>query len=260
MGATPDPEADYHSDSFLWQKEALLNAAVAALPEEIENVVIIDADILPPLETWIADIEEALEKYPVIQPWDRCRILAESGKEQSCRASVARGIELKDKRASNFTMYHPGYAWAFRRTFWTEGPGLYTLCPVGGADMLLALAVQGLPALYQAWPGNQETFTYGWAIGVKSWMGKEKCGCMESMIDVLFHGDLAQRKYLSRFAMLENFDPARDLNIPAQSGPIEWSASAKQDKPEMVAAIASYFGARQEDGPEPFPLDSPPTP
>src|SRR4029079_13310383 len=55
----------------MWQKERLLNLAVAALPAACTKVAWIDADILFAEPNWAAETSRRLDDFPIVQPFDR---------------------------------------------------------------------------------------------------------------------------------------------------------------------------------------------
>ncbi len=234
------------SGSILWQKEALLNAVVAQLPPEYTKVAILDADVLLP-DGWYEATSAALDTYPIIQPWSRAII------EEECRPSVGKGASLRDKRASNWGCYHPGYAWAMRRDFFTTGPGLYQNAIVGLADGLLALAttdsVVSTHRQITALSDVCQNDIAGWIKAVRDWHGKNRLSCIKADIEVLTHGETKNRRYYEILELLRDFDPATDLVPQTVSGPLEWSESAKADKAQMIWSIGQYFDGRLEDGP-----------
>lgn len=252
------------SRSILWQKEALLNAAVSRLPDHITKVVILDADVLIPDAAWLGQVSELLEECAIIQPWSRVAFLDESGKEKACMASVGKGFARKDPRAANFNVYHPGFAWAAKRTLWTEGPGLYENCIVGSGDELLATAVTGTELPDKGESVEDHAAKQAWVDAFRKWNSGGNFGFLRADIKTLWHGEYKNRQYKARHLILADFDPATDLKPKTTPGPVEWSDHARTYKPELLQAVADYFGQRLEDSafikppapkPDPVPVD-----
>ncbi len=242
----------FQSRSILWQKEALLNAAVHRLPPEYDKVAILDADVLLP-PGWYGATVEALDKHPIIQPWSRVSNIHEDGtKAPGCRASVGRGVSIGETtRLMEWSSYHPGYAWAMRRDFWTTGPGLYQNGIVGLSDGLLALAC-ACPAVFthpQLEPVSHamRDDVARWMGGVHQWQGTGALGCIRKDIQALTHGSRQNRRYFERLALLADFEPQEDLLARDTPGPLEWSPAARRGKEDMVREIAIYFDGRKED-------------
>lgn len=240
----------FKSDSILWQKEALLNAVVAQLPPEYTKVAVVDADVLFP-DGWYAATSAALDESPVIQPWSRVTVQG----DEACRASVASGaVRGPSPRLANWRCYHPGYAWAMRRDFFTSGPGLYQNAVVGFADGFLALALTSPRQAmldhpqFHALPEAVQKDVLAWADKVIAWQNGRPVGAVKCDIEALPHGSREDRKYYDRLALLTDFNPAKDLAKQTAPGPLEWSESAREDKPAMIEAVAGYFAGRNEDG------------
>jgi hypothetical protein len=244
-----EPAGSHFSKSILWHKEALLNSAVARLPDHITKVVILDADVLIPDAKWLADTSALLDECQIIQPWARVAFLDKDGQEKACMASCGKGFARKDSRASDFNVYHPGFAWAAQRSLWTDGPGLYERCPVGSGDELLATAATGAELSDKGESAADRAAKNEWIAAFRKWNSGGNFGFLRADIKTLWHGEYKNRHYKSRHALLVDFDPATDLDEDGAPGPVEWSEYALREKPDMVRAVADYFGMRLEDGP-----------
>ena len=252
----------FRSDSILWQKEALLNAVVASLPAKYTKVAILDADLILP-EGWYEQTSKALDVFEIIQPWSRVTILDGEGESSACMASVGAGVCRGDTaRVNKWGCYHPGYAWAMRRSFFTKGPGLYEYGILGLSDGLLALAATagpiGMANHPQIVPLSEKARSEAmeWAGKVFEWQ-KGRLGSIRADITALYHGEHKDRRYMQILELLNDFDPASDLASKAKTGPLEWSESAKETKWPMIQACADYFGQRLEDKPIPEPEGDP---
>lgn len=240
---------DFISASIIWQKEALLNAAVARLPGAIKYVVIIDADVLIDDDKWLEKLKESLNNHSIVQPWKRGIFLNADGEEQGLMASCGYGNSLDDPRASNFRVYHPGLIWAFRRNFWTIGPGLFDLCPVGTGDVLLANAlISSTPNEIDATNQMLSEKMRQWENDLSIWLQGERIGYVDADVKTLYHGEFKNRKYASRVELAKDFDPSTDIKPRTEPGVIEWTDYARENKATMIEGIAGYFNARLEDG------------
>ena len=59
----------YASGDVMWQKERLLNLAVAALPPECEQVLWVDCDVIFQRTDFVEAISRELEQIPLVQPF-----------------------------------------------------------------------------------------------------------------------------------------------------------------------------------------------
>lgn len=241
------------SRSVIWQKERLLNLALALLPKECTKVAWIDCDILFTNPGWALQTSKLLEHFPVLQPF-------------CCVSRLPRGSEWvlsdNERRASLGAVYQrdplavwsgdinrhgePGFAWAARREV-LDSTGLYDACVTGGGDHLIAHAMHGYlnaPCILKTITARHFEHFYKWASKFhQSVLGR--IGFVEGSILHLWHGQLSNRKYSQRHIDFKTFgfDPAKDIRV-GTSGCWEWAS----DKTEMHDWVARYFADRKEDG------------
>jgi hypothetical protein len=246
----------------LWQKERLLNLALRRLPDDCNHVAWIDADVVFLDRDWAKCAEQALEKFPLIQPFrERCNLSRvaqlSSGNNGGCdslRNSVAYKIGMGGANADDLGNSEApltrdstaGLAWAARREL-LEAHELYDACILGSGDRAILCAAMGsfesgLNAVGMR--GRQVEHYLAWAEPFYRAVGG-RVGFVNGRALHLWHGDLTNRRYaqrhegLSRFA----FDPFSDIVLDA-SGCWRWNGS----KPEMHEYVKAYFESRKEDG------------
>jgi hypothetical protein len=106
----------------LWQKERLLNVAVAALPKRCTKVAWLDCDVLFENPDWAVEVSDLLERVPLAQPFQHSIRLPRGDDcykgrgviyEGFCAACLARpGVFL----TGQFERHgHTGFGWAARR-------------------------------------------------------------------------------------------------------------------------------------------------
>ncbi|MCB1098797.1 MAG: hypothetical protein KDN22_24710 [Verrucomicrobiae bacterium] len=116
----------------MWHKENLLNLLVDALPPEYDAIAWIDADVWFQRHDWYEATCRALEEHCVVQLFDSVALTGEDGRLTARVDGAAARGEVALGRTT------PGYAWAARRSLWTEGGGLYDRAFIGGGDTLNA--------------------------------------------------------------------------------------------------------------------------
>jgi hypothetical protein len=248
------------SGSVMWQKERLINLAVARLPESCRKVVWLDGDILFTNGDWVMETSRLLEEHRAVQPFEIAAWLPRDGagrlNEYAGKidrlphkpGSALTMRHLPDKRELLFhpEMVHPGFAWAARREI-LEKHGLCDRLILGGGDYVNMLAMYFDPAVL----GRPDT-TGGLAAGeIAGWMDGFHggfCGDVayaEGAVLHLWHGDLANRNYLQRYGILRDcgYSPRTDIALNAD-GCWEWSSG----KPELHRRVIEYFASRREDG------------
>jgi hypothetical protein len=245
----------------MWQKERLLNIGIRALPRECDRVAWIDCDIVFEDEHWPAAANAALDRHPVIQPFDVSKELqpdaatdaVEFGRTYlTCRSlacglaigEVEPGIMLAPDKRGLGSM--DGLAWAAHRDL-LERCGLYDACVVGGGDGAIAAGVAGNFQDfidYLLLNARRREHFLAWAHSFHDAV-RADLGFCPGTIYHLWHGDLADRNYRERrmrFAEFD-FDPFSDIAVD-RNGAWRWSS----DKPLMHRFVKDYFGTRFEDG------------
>jgi hypothetical protein len=242
----------------LWQKERLLNVAIAALPADCDKVVWLDADVLFADDDWVTKTARALQRHVVVQPFSRSARLLEgetsididvlpvgSG-EHEVLHGMAYGVAAKGlgSLARYLVHGHSGYAWAARRSL-LERHGLYDANVVGNGDLTIAHAMFGGSRYLRT-----ERLSERAALHVRRWADafhedvRGSVGFVEGTVYHLWHGKMADRRYIDRLDVLieHDFDPERDLCHAG--GAYRWASS----KSALQAVCREYFERRREDG------------
>jgi len=248
---------------LLWQKERLLNLAVAALPAECEQVAWLDGDVVFLQRDWAQRVSKALEGNALVQVFER---VFEPGPLDLCddplqavdgvpyRGALTAGLcegrydlRVLDRIGSGTRLgYSMGHGWAAHRELLAEC-GLYDTLVLGTGDKAMAAAafgrVEGLIRSIGLSPGHADHLRAWAAPFTRAVAGA--VGYCENTIVHLWHGDLANRRYATRYDDFERFafDPRADLRI-AESGAWCWSSA----KAPMHAYVRRYFEERREDG------------
>ncbi|MFO0849445.1 MAG: hypothetical protein U0871_12945 [Gemmataceae bacterium] len=238
----------------MWQKERLLNLALARLPAGCPKVAWLDADLLFDNTDWAAETSAALDRWPVVQPFDRAVRLARGSLAEEPGATSYPGFAAVYGRhpqhllSGDFARHgHTGFAWAARREVLADG--LYDACIAGSGDHMMAHAFCGdwdstcVDRIIGA-AGRHRAYFARWASAVYSRV-RGRVGFVPGAVLHLWHGEVADRRYVDRNRELAGFgfDPARDIRIGA-SGCWEWASR----KPALHRWAADYFRHRQEDG------------
>ncbi|WP_033921934.1 hypothetical protein [Sphingomonas sp. 37zxx] len=249
-------------DVTLWQKERLLNLAIAALPAACDKVVWLDGDILFENPDWVGQTASLLDRHPVVQPFDRAvwltpdtvtppehppRGLGEGCEMPGMAATMASGGERQRLLADYFNHGHPGFAWAARRTILAKHP-LYDRHILGGGDVTIAHAIFGDRDYWRGLNMACRDMTAAEIAAMGSW-GRAFHGAIDGSIGYvpgrvrhLWHGPLAQRGYRDRWKILRqaDYDPLRDVAVDADRQCLRWAS----DKPVLHRQVAGYFQQR----------------
>jgi hypothetical protein len=251
----------------MWQKERLLNLALARLPRACTKVAWVDCDILFEDREWVRRASEALEALPVIQPFTFAARLKHRGQTsyssdaEECRGFGSVCAEAPERiTAGDFDRHgHTGFAWAARRD-WLARHGFYDACMSGNADHLMAHAMCGdwtsgcIDMLLGSAPSAYRGHFERWAARVAADV-RGRVGAIPGRVVHLWHGDLAERRYFLRARQFQSFDfdPDRDLRVGAD-GAWEWSTC----RPTIQHWARAFFTLRNEDGAFNFVRDAAP--
>lgn len=242
----------------LWQKERLLNLAIAALPAECDKVVWLDADVLFEDSSWVAKTADLLEHHVVVQPFSRsARLLAGetsididklpigSG-EHEVLHGMAYGVAHKglDSLRRYLVHGHSGYAWAARRSLLSKH-GLYDANVLGNGDLNIAHAMFGGSRYLKTdrLSTHAKRHVERWADAFFADV-QGSVGFVEGTVYHLWHGKVADRRYIDRLDVLveHDFDPERELCH--DGGAYRWRGS----KHGLFQVCREYFERRREDG------------
>lgn len=228
---------------LMWQKERMLNIGIESLPADVDRVAWIDADILFLNPKWIELADAALDRYDLIQPFEKIHFLNQNYQIHASNQSFASA--LKKDLLDGKKWFSTGFAWAARRESIAE-TGLLDIDVIGSADADMAFA----------WSGRQMDSRLNYlyntelATAVCEWTDRqtiktpEQFGYLPIEAVHLWHGNRNNRRYLPRLkALTENeFDPRTDIALD-DNGLWKWNS----DKPNMRERVAFYFQQRQDD-------------
>lgn len=243
----------------MWQKERLLNLAVAALPADCTKVAILDCDLVFGSPDWAQRTSAALDEVPLLQPFSHAYRtppgwtadgLTDPGDYVLHAAAwlIESGMTVDDalRGIGNDIGCAHGLAWAARRELLAEH-GLYDASIVGGGDTCLFRAAYGYMGLVV------ERFRLDrpharhyrdWAEPFYAAVGG-KVGYAAGHLYHLWHGSVDDRRYMERHETLAGFafHPREDVAL-SDSGAWRWNTP----KDDMHRYLESYFGSRHEDG------------
>lgn len=242
----------------LWQKERLLNIAIAHLPTECEAVAWLDCDVAFEAIDWETRVVNALEQLSLVHLYSHRVNLAQNVMPEEAPAEdgtpsaiylLARG-EARDadfSRAGTPARGRStvGLGWASPREV-LDRHGIYDACVLGGADRAIVAAALGrfelgIKALKMS--QAQARHFLAWARPYHDTV-RARVGNIEGRCFHLWHGKLNDRRYEQRLEPLRQlgFDPSSDIDI-AENGLWQWSS----DKFALHQHARSYFAGRNED-------------
>ncbi len=247
----------------MWQKERLLNVAIAAVPEDVENVAWIDCDVIFASKDWCQAAEKALTSDRIIQLFSEVRYLDRSSTESLIFDSVpelvrlSAGSQLVNSEFKDVCLVKPasadapkvpwpanGFAFAAKRSIICESK-FYDHGILDGNDILFLCAIYAEFEIAMDRLNHNEMqrrHYLKWGQRASELFGG-RVGHIPGTIYHLWHGDLANRNYMGRHRLLAGFDPDRDIQREPD-GAWLWSDPCS----ELAQNVKNYFKSRKEDG------------
>lgn len=256
-----DPANPQHlqlrTSSELWLKENAINLGVARLPADWKYVAWVDADIAFVRDDWANETIHALQHYKVVQMWSEAQDLSPDHELHQKHQSFAwcwnhlpqdptpSGPYYYAPKRGGKWMWHPGYAWACRRSVWDALGGLLDVCPLGAGDMHMAWGMVGEIERSIDRRMHREYIDH-----LRQWGQRAQAavnldiGMVPGLILHHWHGPKAARQYATRGQILtqEQFSPLKHLYRDWQG---LWQIA--ETHPKLRNRIREYFRQRDED-------------
>jgi hypothetical protein len=239
----------------MWQKERLLNLALSRLPSDCSKVAWLDCDVLFENPDWAVGASRTLDYCPVVQLFETAIRLPRNhsfydGEGDAWRsfASVY-GERPNQLLKGDFASHgHSGFAWAARRDVLHEH-GLYDACISGSGDHMMAHGFCGdwESSCIDRILGNNNPHRRHFSQWCKRTYKnvRARVGCVSGALLHLWHGDIDNRRYVTRNRELAalGFDPYHDIRTNG-AGCWEWA----RQRPALQKWAERYYAGRKEDG------------
>lgn len=240
--------------SALWHKEALINAAVAALiPNDWRAVAWVDAEVVFDNDAWAVETLHALThgQADAVQPFSHFTWFSGASSMRSIAAEIASGGHYQRTLLGDaINAGHFGFAWAYSRHTWERLGGLYTLSVVGSGDQVIAAA------LFRNWSFLAPFFPprvhlhERWYAAARRYVDQVaahpplRVGFVAGKVSHVDHGSFSNRRYAQRYSLIADLNPDVHLRVNADGLPIP---DEKVIPASIRDAVRAYFVARRED-------------
>jgi len=231
----------YRSNSYMFYKENLISIVEKQLPAEFSKVCILDTDIMFDHPNWYDNISACLDGVDVCQPFTTAywmNLDYTNGRMRlNCLGSSQSGIQWE--------LEHPGFVWAFRRTWYQSCTYKdIKIITIGGGDTLLhdCIKKRHSPTMYSLYTSDYKKWE---AMHILT-----KYSGMKGTIFHLNHGTHENRKYANinstilSLVNIHGYTTLSDAVITRPDGLFEW-------QPDIRAALNTlhkeYFASRLED-------------
>jgi hypothetical protein len=240
------------SKASLWQKERLLNYAIAQVSQRFKKIAWLDSDILFENPDWAVEASKKLDQSAIVQLFESVIRLPRDQTSYSGEGQIWEGFASVYEQHPDAVLHgdfavhgHTGFAWAARSDILSSSL-LYDGAIAGGGDHIMAHAFCGdweSACLTKMMDKGSD-----WHQHAARWAGelyplvKSKVGSVPGMLLHLWHGAINSRRHIERHRVLRacNFDPGTDLRI-APNGCWEWCSQ----KPDLHRTISEYLSLRQ---------------
>lgn len=235
--ASPEIKDAYHvrADSYLFHKERLCRLLEKRVPPSYSKICFLDGDILFENSNWYNETSGLLDRYQVVQPFETACWLDLTYKNITLKRQSVVYMNRSTKFDSN---YHPGFAWAFQRS-WYNKIGFYDLGISGSGDTMSAGAWLGVEFPATA---IKNAYTASYAEFKKKLVVLPKIASTSGSLYHLWHGNRINRKYVSRHECLNHVGDVRDILAVNSCGVYEL-----MDR-KVNNDMKTYFDEREDDG------------
>lgn len=254
-----DPDNPRHlqlrTKSEVWLKENGLNLLMGRLPITAKYIAWIDADIAFVRSDWANETLHQLQHYDFVQMWSDAHDLGPDNQIIQHHRSFAycythgiggppgtNGYYCEETKKGPH--WHPGFAWAARRSALDAVGGLMDFCILGSADHHMAHALIGQVhlTLVKGLSGRYKALLLRWGHRAKAL--RFNIGYVAGSLLHYWHGPKVARRYKDRWQILVEcgFDP--DLDLKRDMFGL-WQLSDRSHK--LRDRLRAYSRARNED-------------
>ena len=222
----------FRSNSYMFYKENLIRVVEPKIPEIFTKLCILDADVMFDRRNWYSIVSNTLNTVEVCQPFKRSywmnleyRVIQERTNCVDCTSSIV-----------DWDRDHPGFVWAFNRTW--AGLKKYLnvrISTIGGDSLLMFIIRKCTTNLNDMYDFNIEPPSVASA---------------DLSVYHLNHGSLKRRKYYdiveetTKLVKKYGKTSIEDLTYYRADGILEWT---KECIKEMNDLTLRYFRDRCED-------------
>lgn len=264
---TTSSDLQLRTDDEMWLKENALNLAIAQFPSDWRYGAWVDADFRFSRHDWALETIHQLQHYPWVQPFSGYAFLTDQHRPNSISPSFAYVYAThfgsstdqhrnhfgnnQDSSGSGRSSGVTGGAWAFTRRGFDSVGGLLDFCILGSSDWHMAFGLVG--SFYSRHSETTGLVNTPYMTMIESWKErafgavKGNIGYVDNLGTHLWHGDMSNRGYSTRWKILNEFkyNPLTDLARNSQ-GLYRWAGN----KPQLAIAVRRYFVSRNEDSTE----------
>ena len=236
-------------NSVMFHKERLCRILETKIPTAFTKILFCDADVIFKTKDWYSKLSKLLDTHDVVHPfseavWKDLTYTQDIIKRKSSLLAGGLPGSYWDH------MYHPGFAWGFRRN-WYNKVGFFDWAITGSGDTLSCAAwtLKTFAPTSGSCPKKAISHKYQlYQTLVNS--NFPRITYMEGLIEHLWHGSRQNRKYAERHSILNNVEDIDELIRINEDGVFEFIQEIWNDP------FLKYFEERNDDDLSPIPEES----
>jgi hypothetical protein len=234
------------NENVMFHKEQLCHLLEKRVPWQYTKLLFLDADVIFEDVEFFDNVSKLLDDYDIVQPFRNAKWLDATFKNV---IQERKSAALMNRKAPFDSLnYHPGFAWAFRRS-WFQKIGFFQYSITGSGDSLSVAAwLQISPpkvCLIKAVKKEFEKFF----LRVKQ--NPPRISCSEHSVFHLWHGTHKKRQYVNRHLILRNVDDVKDIVEKSANGLFDFNYGRDHNDCILVTRISeelkAYFVEREDD-------------
>ena len=246
------------TNTELWHKENAINLGINRLPMDAKYIAWVDADVEFVRKDWAEETIHQLQHYDFVQMFSHAQDLGPNNEPLAPHTgfgfSYVKGLKPVDGY-DYCKGWHPGYAWAARRSSLDAVGGLIDFAILGSGDKHMAMGLigqagQSLSAANGKFVGPYLDELVRWQDRAEKHI-RRNLGYVPGMLLHGWHGKKKDRRYADRWRILmdNKFDPDNDIKCDTY-GLWQWNDKSGPDDARMIRLrdqVRGYFRARNED-------------
>lgn len=241
-----DTHIQLRTNDEIWHKENMINVGITRLPPDWEYVAWIDADVAFARPDWVNETLNQLQHYQIVQMFSIAHDLGPNYIPfQKHKGFMYSYVNSMDCNGKDYTTWHPGFAWAARRSAIDHLGGLIDYAILGAADRHMAHGLIGRmeKTIHRGLCGAYGQDLLLWEERATKYI-KRNVGYVEGLLLHHWHGKKRDRRYQERWSILvdNGYDPRLDLKRDWQ---MLWQLTDHNHK--LRDDIRAYFRSRNED-------------
>ena len=250
------------TSSELWLKENLANIGASCLPRNWRYMALMDADITLVRPDWVGETLHQLQHYAVVQMFSEAYDMTEKyeivQKHLGFGYCYVHNVQPPQAAGGSYYyppvkekgvyLYHPGWAWAWRRDAFDAVGGFMDHCITGAADNHMAHSLIGR-GRFSAHPSvhpNYMRLILEWQRRAERDI-QRNIGYVQGALHHQWHGPKASRRYWDRWKVIvhNQYDPMSDIR---RNWDNLWQLNVHDRRTQKLRDdLRGYFRQRDED-------------